>query len=201
MQVTKRRHLDYLTPLSEAQNDGELEEIFRLKWPKSVTGLSTEANFFAEMVREAQEFEAWRVVGFASFEEFCHAKLDMTLDEVDVIVRGVMVAGGRVVTKQEAVELGSHGGDRRSEEVKDQVTNGRLKPISKLGPNTRERTLARLHRDRPDLAAKVEAGELSANAAAIEAGFRKKLTPLDELQRAWKKASSKEKATFRKLIA
>lgn len=35
-------------------------------------------------------------------------------------------------------------------------------------------TVARLERDRPDLAAKVEAGDLSANAAAIEAGFRSK---------------------------
>jgi len=33
--------------------------------------------------------------------------------------------------------------------------------------------LKRLKRDRPDLAAKVIAGELSANAAAIQAGFRK----------------------------
>lgn len=35
-------------------------------------------------------------------------------------------------------------------------------------------TVARLERDRPDLAARVAAGELSANAAAIEAGFRPK---------------------------
>jgi hypothetical protein len=35
-------------------------------------------------------------------------------------------------------------------------------------------TLARLRRDRPDLAEKVVTGEVSANAAAIEAGFRKK---------------------------
>jgi hypothetical protein len=33
-------------------------------------------------------------------------------------------------------------------------------------------TLARLRRDRPDLAERVKAGELSANAAAIQAGFR-----------------------------
>jgi hypothetical protein len=35
-------------------------------------------------------------------------------------------------------------------------------------------TLRRLKRDRPDLAEKVISGDLSANAAAIEAGFRKK---------------------------
>jgi hypothetical protein len=36
-------------------------------------------------------------------------------------------------------------------------------------------TLARLNRDRPDLAEKVRAKELSPNAAAIEAGFRKRV--------------------------
>jgi uncharacterized protein (UPF0128 family) len=42
-------------------------------------------------------------------------------------------------------------------------------------------TLARLDRDHPDLAKQVRAGELSANQAAIEAGFRvKSITiPLD----------------------
>jgi hypothetical protein len=38
---------------------------------------------------------------------------------------------------------------------------------------SRADTLARLHRDRPDLAARVEAREISAHAAAKEAGFRK----------------------------
>ena len=41
------------------------------------------------------------------------------------------------------------------------------------GGNAKPYTLRRLARDRPDLLDRVEAGELSANAAAIEAGFRK----------------------------
>jgi hypothetical protein len=39
---------------------------------------------------------------------------------------------------------------------------------------TAEYTLARLQRDRPDLTARVAAGEMSAHAAAIEAGFRQR---------------------------
>ena len=50
--------------------------------------------------------------------------------------------------------------------IKDQVGNTHLK-----GNGSIERTVARLRdRDRPDLAERVETGELSANAAAIEAG-------------------------------
>jgi hypothetical protein len=42
-------------------------------------------------------------------------------------------------------------------------------------------TLARLKRDHPELAKRVVAGELSPNAAAIEAGFRKKPTPFQTI--------------------
>jgi hypothetical protein len=42
------------------------------------------------------------------------------------------------------------------------------------GGTSKNYILARLHRDRPDLAARVKAKEMSANAAAIEAGFRRK---------------------------
>ncbi len=48
---------------------------------------------------------------------------------------------------------------------------------------SREYTLRRLRRDRPELAEMVIGGKLSANAAAIEAGFRKRATPLDQLRR------------------
>ena len=41
----------------------------------------------------------------------------------------------------------------------------------KGGGTSRAYVLARLDRDRPDLAQRVRNGELSANAAAIEAGF------------------------------
>jgi hypothetical protein len=59
--------------------------------------------------------------------------------------------------------LGKHGGDRRSEGAKEnQVSNVNLKK----GGNRRAYTVARLRRDRPDLAERVEADQISANAAA-----------------------------------
>jgi hypothetical protein len=65
-------------------------------------------------------------------------------------------------------KLGGHGGDRKSEENKYQGRN----PILKT--RGRDYDMVRLSRDRPDLAKRVVVGELSANAAAIEAGFRRK---------------------------
>jgi hypothetical protein len=48
--------------------------------------------------------------------------------------------------------------------------------------NRRDYTLDRLTRERPDLRARVDSKELSANAAAIEAGFRKRTfsAPVDD---------------------
>jgi hypothetical protein len=65
--------------------------------------------------------------------------------------------------------------------------------VSPIYGNNPTYTLKRLKRDRPDLADKVVAGELSANAAAIEAGFRKKLTPFEQVLKLWPKLSKSER--------
>jgi len=44
--------------------------------------------------------------------------------------------------------------------------------------NTRSYTVSRLERDHPELFERVKSGDFSANAAAIEAGFRKKTISL-----------------------
>ena len=91
--------------------------------------------------------------------------------------------------------LGSHGGDRRSEQAKDQACNTSLKY------GTAKYWCARLDRDGlTDLAAKVRAGELSANAAAIEAGFRKQPSPFQQVQKLLSKLTAKElRALLREL--
>jgi hypothetical protein len=97
---------------------------------------------------------------------------------------------------------GKHGGDRKSEDFKsDNITletPARGKKTTSNGPslepgNSRDYILARLKRDHPELAERVVDGDLSANAAAIEAGFRRKATPLDQLTRAWSKATEEER--------
>jgi len=52
-------------------------------------------------------------------------------------------------------------------------------------------TCERLKRDAPELFEEVKAGRMSANAAAIQAGIRKKPTPEDQCLRAFKKCSDK----------
>lgn len=61
---------------------------------------------------------------------------------------------------------------------KDEETNGVSNTISSSrrdhGSTNRLAIIGRLKRDRPDLLDKVESGELTPNAAAIEAGFRRR---------------------------
>jgi hypothetical protein len=66
--------------------------------------------------------------------------------------------------------------------------------------NSRAYTLNRLKREQPDLFEEVVKGEMSANAAAIKAGFRKKLTPLEQFARLWAKASTDERQLIREFI-
>ena len=61
-------------------------------------------------------------------------------------------------------------------------------------------TLDRLKRERPDLYAKVIGKKLSANAAAIEAGFRKKLTPFEIMLKQLPKLTARELAAAKARI-
>jgi hypothetical protein len=98
----------------------------------------------------------------------------------------------------EAAALGAHGGqpgNRNAAKDKPENEGDNVTSVSDRG-NSATYTIRRLKRDRPDLADRVVAGEMSANAAAIEAGFRRKPTPLDQLTVAWGKASGDEKTEF-----
>ena len=67
--------------------------------------------------------------------------------------------------------------------------------------NSRSYTLTRLKHQKPELFQDVVDGKLSANAAAIAAGFRKKRSPLQNLRAAWAKATADERRQFLSEVA
>jgi hypothetical protein len=87
-----------------------------------------------------------------------------------------------------------HGGVRKSEQVNIKNDNVIL-ALPEQG-NSKAYTVSRLKNNRPDLFEKVVSGELSANAAAIQAGFRKVKTPVEQLNYWWNKCSDKEREEF-----
>ena len=60
--------------------------------------------------------------------------------------------------------------------------------------NSRDAALRRLRKDRPDLLERVLANELSAHAAAVEAGFRKKPSQAEICVKAFRKAENRLEA-------
>lgn len=210
MKLSITKHFDFTTPFSEAANDEELAKIMRLKYPAACGNLERDAGFFSRMVEGVREYDAWKVIGFSSFEDFCKAELGKTLCEVEQIVSGVRVlqSTGRTapITERQArtaaetlaaaPKLATHGGDRKKE--------GRASSDSLLAPKgstSKTRLAARINRDHPEIAERVKAGEFrSIRAAAIVAGIVKVKTPLERLFAEWKKASQEERAEFLKSI-
>lgn len=92
----------------------------------------------------------------------------------------------------------AHGGDRRSaERSSGKLPLDRIERAASSGVGERtQRKLDALARRAPDLLEKVKAGELSAHAAAKEAGIVKERTALDDLKRAWMKATMDERHQF-----
>ena len=152
--------------------------------------LDSDAKNAGDWLKLFEEHEGWKVLGYAGLSLFLSKELD--LDE-KFAERLKEAKPGQTI--RQLRPWGDARDKERNEKGQFVESKGNNITSGRRGTSTKY-TLARLHRDRPDLAKKVEAKELSANAAAIEAGFRKKPTPLDEMRRAWKKASKKERNTF-----
>ena len=137
---------------------------------------------------------------FASFEAFATHRLwqglETTIDDLRVhcrkhpeVYRLLLAEIEKGATHSEA---GAKGG--RGKKAGDNVTS------FKRG-NGALYTLKRLKRDRPDLFQVVLGGGMTANAAAIEAGFRKQATPLERIRKLLPKLSAAERgALVRELI-
>lgn len=73
-----------------------------------------------------------------------------------------------------------------------------LDNIKKVNPpaptgTSRDAALRRLRKDRPDLHEQVLADEISAHAAMVAAGFRKKPDPVTVIKREWRKATEEQR--------
>lgn len=199
MKLSITKHFDFTTPFSEAANDEELAKIMRLKYPAACGNLERDAGFFSRMVEGVREYDAWKVIGFASFEDFCKAELGKTLCEVEQIVSGVRVlqSTGRTapITPAEAMAAAPKAKQVGRPEGAFNGSNATIKGRGKTY------LAARINRDHPEIAERVKAGEFkSIRAAAIVAGIVKVKTPLERLFAEWKKASQEERAEFLKSI-
>jgi hypothetical protein len=108
---------------------------------------------------------------FASFEAFVTHKLwwglESSIDDLLSYCRKAEEV--QKLIREQISPIAAHGEYGRGR-PKDRGVHH----TSVRGTGNAAYTIARLRRDRPDLAARVLSGELSPNAAAIQAGFRRK---------------------------
>ena len=134
------------------------------------------------------EHELWRNYTtrkgetFSSFPDFVQVVLDLDWDQLREYCRiGDKYRRSHNLTpchfeqtlNQAAPELAQPGGDGSNQYSKKENSKVDNVNIAK-GGNNPTYILRRLKRDRPDLAERVIANKLSAHAAAVEAGFRKR---------------------------
>ena len=120
--------------------------------------LESEASSLCRLLDKLEKHEAWKPLNLASFSMLCSKELGLSSENVDAIRKAK--PGEKV-----QVVLGKHGGDRKSRN--DQVNN-----VNLIGGNDPSYLTARIRRDNPELAEKLEAGEFkSVRAAALAAGI------------------------------
>lgn len=170
-------------------------------------------------LRLVADAEGCEWLGYGTREKYMRNGLDLDPVAVDLAIGflraadlivpiefATAVAGGRALAKHGANQHSKVGvGNAKSSPTSggkdsNQVGNAKLIPPSAKG-TTVEYIQARLDRDAPELAAQVKAGTKSAHAAAVEAGFRKRQTAIEQLRAAWKRADASEREAFLSEVA
>lgn len=147
------------------------------------------------LVRVLRE-ESWRSfvtqrgerVDHERFEQFVTTLplkgLGASMTLIRKMLESIEDVGERAVAQDllDAALKRGHGGDRRSELSEFKLDNIKLESLAAPTGTSREAGLRRLRKDRPDLHAEVLAGHLTAHAAMVQAGFRRKsvTVPVDK---------------------
>ena len=184
--------------------------------------LESDAEILSKLLCDIKKYEAWKAIGVPSFDMLCTTQLQLSADEVEAVfkarkgqavgslVRKIDLAYAVAVEHPEMSvrEIAAEAGVGR-----DAAHRAKLSERNNSLPNKSDTiaddaaatglstaTVARQRRlkaDHPDLWAKVEAGEMSTNAACIAAGIVKVPTTLEAFLKLWKKASAEEREKIR----
>ena len=217
MKVSINKNLGAHSPFSEGSTIEEKAKIMRFKYPKACSSIETGAMAFATMVEDVKDAEAWKFIGFDTFEEFCQEELGRTINEVEDIVTGVKILGGnpterqaktasRSATAAKLVEAGTHNQSEAAREVgisreavrqvvssKSSYEEKSLDMPEHVKGNTTQATFRKLPEE---LQEQVVSKQKSVRAAGIEAGVIVVPTPLEKAQKAYDKLTDADKSQF-----
>jgi hypothetical protein len=133
------------------------------------------------LLRRAILEEAWKertvkatgetIPGFKTFREFVETVPPDGLGSTLELIARIVADDAEVETMFREITTGEQGAHSHNDNIIMKAEQGTSRPY----------VLSRLKRARPDLFDRVVAGELSANAASIEAGFKIRLTPFAQI--------------------
>jgi hypothetical protein len=195
-------------PTARGRTDRELMEVVR-QWQSIAHGrFPDDCSKLLQIIEETDELRLWeKNIGgftFKSRNEFLQQKVlinfDLTEANVVKIVeslkRGDVASAQDVFSyaranplqsaDQEEAPRNPNGINQHKKEERSVDNVNRPK-----GGNDTTYTLRRLARDNPELLDKIEAGELTVNQAAIQAGIRKKPTAEEQCVKAFRKSQSR----------
>jgi len=154
------------------------------------TGLSYDCKCLVQFVEDAKEM--YGPLGFASAHDMVRDGYGLQPEEIEVAVAWLRLnPDDHDLPLEQVVKLGRQGqfGQGRPKNRDSQTTS--------IGRGN-DYVIARLERDGfSDLAQKVRRSEISGRAAAIKAGFRRKLSPFERVVRLWPKLSLTERQKVR----
>jgi hypothetical protein len=161
-----------------------------------------------KLIVKLEKHDAWRPLGFASFNLLCHYELELSDEEVDLIRKaprgralgevlrtcGERQQGAAARTTGEVLPSDGtvHPGNAAEFRHHTQTARAEANGISRA----QQQKLDALATRAPELHAKVKAGEMSTHRACVEAGIVKAPTPLESAQRAFDRLTSTEQQEF-----
>jgi hypothetical protein len=193
--------VDHDTPWAEVRPDrkflilGAWQQFFHVD-------IKYDCRELLRIVEDMRANEAWTALGFADLEDLLRRGVEIDSELVGWAMRGLRVfdpneplpfetavfVGRELMAHDEAGKRGGRG--------KKAIRNR-----EGLSSDTVEYIKARLRRDDPALAARVERGELTANAAAVAKGWRKTPTRVERMLRDWREATEDERVAVLQGIA
>jgi hypothetical protein len=189
------------------------EDVPKNKWRSLVwvkrDFLSVRLNYDCRcLVEFCEEAEiVWEDLGYESAADMIRNGYELDPYEIDLAVawlkhNGPGEAIGLDAVKAQVADAKDNPLPIDDQKINPRNPNGRkgkesVDNVNRLrGGNDTPYTLRRLARDCPELLDKIEAGELSVNQAAIQAGIRKRPSALDQLRATWRKATEDEREAF-----
>jgi hypothetical protein len=198
--ITPERVADHLERLID--DPAELREQLEANVRARLEESEINARFGAVLFRRVRDKHLYEPSGWPTWRDFCAFFSPQEPERIDVLIRALEVLESRGEKRDfgepEAREIVLR--DKPGRPRNDERNAGNHQHYSRAEHNTVRHIEDRLRREDPDLAERVERGELTAHAAAVEKGWRKPRTPYGDMVSGWRRASDHDRMRFEDFI-